>query len=134
MPAAGARRGGRIWLRARADARAVETSLRTWRASPGHRAPRLGAAEAGGLVVAVELLECRQVLGDVANMHALADLAPEAEPAPSLLDGQRPPAEAIEPAQRLERESRQHVEEILIRDAEAAVNGVHPGDGALPQI
>src|SRR5262245_27654599 len=27
------------------------------------RAPRLGAAEAGGLVAAVELLECRQVLG-----------------------------------------------------------------------
>src|SRR4029453_13637642 len=63
------------------------------------RAPRFGAAEAGGLVVAVELLECRQVLGDVVNMHALADLAPEGEPAPSLFARQRSPTEAIEPAQ-----------------------------------
>src|SRR5262245_58856640 len=70
------------------------------------RPPHFGACETGGLVVAVELLECRQVLGDVANMHALADLAPEGKPAPSFLVRQRSPAEAIEPAQRLECEGR----------------------------
>ncbi|HEY6705543.1 MAG TPA: hypothetical protein VI010_15720 [Xanthobacteraceae bacterium] len=36
--------------------------------------------------------------------------------------------------QRLEREGRQHVKEILVRDAEAAVNGIHPGDGAFAQV
>src|SRR5262249_60734002 len=45
------------------------------------RPPHFGAGETGGLVVAIELLECRQVLGDVANMHALDDLEPESEPA-----------------------------------------------------
>jgi hypothetical protein len=29
---------------------------------------------------------------------------------------------------------RQHVEEILVRNAEAAVNGIHPGDGAFSQV
>src|SRR5262245_20878125 len=67
-------------------------------------------------------------------MHALADLAPESEPAPSFLVRQRSPAEAIEPAQRLEREGRQHVEEILVRNAKPAVNGIHLGDGASAQV
>ena len=58
------------------------------------------------------------------NGHPPPDLAPEEIARPPLARRQTPPAEAIDPANRLEVEGREHVEKVLVRDLVTAMKPI----------
>src|SRR5581483_5785821 len=93
-----------------------------------------GGAEVAALEVEVEALEVAVVVGDVADVHAEADLAPEVEVAEALLLAEGPPAEAGVPADGLEDEGGEDVEEVGVGDLEAAVELVDAAEGALAAV
>jgi hypothetical protein len=78
------------------------------------------------LVFDVEALELLVRVGDALDGHAPPDLAPAVESGEPLRLDHPPPAEALVPADRLEDERRENVEEVLVGDLEPPVDLVHP--------
>jgi hypothetical protein len=82
------------------------------------------------LVLDVEALELVVVLRDLADRHQAPDGAPEVERREPLCLDQPPPAEALVPADGLVDERGEYVEEVVVRDLEAAVDLVHAANRA----
>src|SRR5262249_37698030 len=87
----------------------------------GLREPEIRA-----LVLDVEPLEFLVRVGDLPDVHSTAHFTPEVEGAQALLLAERPPAVSLIPADRLEDESGEDIEEILVADRESTVDLVHP--------
>src|SRR5439155_15127376 len=100
----------------------------------GDTSAGVGIGEALALELDVEALEVGERLRDAADGHPAPDLAPEAERRLLLDLDQRPPTEARVPAERLEDEGGEDVEEVFVRDREPAVDLVHAADRAPPQV
>src|SRR6266540_1344146 len=91
---------------------------------------RLGEPEVRALVLEVVALEVLEAIGNVLDAHPPADFAPEVEAREALLLDQTAPTEPLVPADGLEDKRREHVQEVLVRDLEAAVQAVHAADRA----
>ena len=90
--------------------------------------------EAVAFEVDVEPLERVVGLRQFPDRHPVPDLPPEVERGELLRLVQLPPAEAGVPANGLEDERREHVEEVVVADPEAPVDAVHAPDRAASGI
>ena len=70
------------------------------------------------------------VFGQAGNAHASAELPPVQEPSLALFVRHSASAKPVQPVNGAENKSREHVEEIVVRDAEATVHVINSAKGA----
>src|SRR5216684_2960200 len=95
---------------------------------------RVGILVMVPLIFHAEALEARIIPRQLLDVHAPTDLTPEIEHAELLLLAHPTPAETRVPADRLENERGENVEEIGIGDLKAPVKLIHLAEGATAAV